>query len=126
MIVIYYFIISKHYIFAALSATFIVLGQIFGSFSDTLSGNKFDKLSRKEKIMAFFGFSGPWFIVKTWSDQNYAILQQKHRIWEIIYENLPGVALQIYAALTSIEDNRTSLIISICVSTCTVSYSVWM
>ena len=127
VVVIYYFVSTNDYIFAVLSSSFIIIGQIFGSFSEMCGKDKMDHLTRGDKVLALFGFAGPWFIIKSWTDRKYALLEHKHQIWEIMFENMPGVALQIYAALTSGEDTNTgALTVSIFVSVVTISYSVWM
>eukprot|EP01083_Nonionella_stella_P196484 722940_1 len=125
IIVIYYFANNKHYIFAVLSSIFIVLGQIVGTFSEHCTGHKSETLTTTDKIMAALGFSSPWFIINSWSDPRYYILEHKHQIWEMMFENMPGVALQVYAAITQ-EEGGASLGISITVSVITITFSLWM
>ena len=43
-----------------------------------------------------------------------------------MFENMPGVALQIYAALTGEGEENSSLMVSILFTVALISYSVWM
>eukprot|EP01083_Nonionella_stella_P301135 1031525_1 len=130
IIVIYYFIVETHdYIFAILQISFILTGQVFGAFSDNLSAISDIKLTTTDKVASLFGFSGPWFLIKSWSEVNgetmYLQLSKKHKIWELMFEGFPSVALQIYALLV-IDESSGAIIPSIVISSLKIAFTVWM
>eukprot|EP01083_Nonionella_stella_P060332 157591_1 len=132
IVVVYYFFTSGEYIFAALQLLFIVLGQIFSSFSNSCSDiYDHDELTATDKIFSFLGFSHPWFIINGWieddtnGDCKYLKLRKKHQIWELIFEDIPTVALQLYASLV-IDELALSIILSIIISIASTTYSMWM
>eukprot|EP01084_Bolivina_argentea_P314598 544911_1 len=130
ILVIYKFVQNKHYQFAALQISFIAIGQIIGSFSDNFS-NLSIRLTKTDKLMAILGFARPWFLINSWKEGKhetatvYTVLFNKHRIWEIIYESFPSIALQIYA-LFSTNADPFILLISMSISVVSLSFGVWM
>merc|ERR1712228_404281 len=118
---------SDDYIFAVFQSLFILFGQICGSFSHKLFSEDFD-ITRNDKIFSIFGFSGPWFLINSWNENNgmnkYKTLYTKYKIWELMFESFPSVTLQIYVSL--VKDNVTMAItVSIIVSVLTISFNVW-
>eukprot|EP01083_Nonionella_stella_P013533 38104_1 len=125
--VIYQFIIASDYIFAVLLIAFILLGQIFGTFAtDFVGQTKAQYLTKGDKILTFIGLSGSWFIIKSWSYPKYIKLARRHKVWAIMFENMPSVALQLYALLTTnVSSTSLTLSISLIVSVCTITFSAW-
>ena len=128
LVVVYFFIEETEYIFAALQLAFVITGQVVGAASDVFARD-FGQLSVVDKIMASVGFGRIWFTVNWWEeklnqDDNgmYGVLRQKHKIWDLLYEAFPTVALQIYAAMTTNVPPQ-ALVASIFISAVSISFS---
>lgn len=88
IVVIYYFIESTDYLFAVMSIIFIIVGQIFGSFSHHLFNDGI-VLTRTDKILSFTGLGRPWFLINSWSEKNevktYKTLYYKVCVVSIVF-----------------------------------------
>ena len=127
-VVVFFFIAENEPIFAFLQISFIITGQIVGAVSDVF-GEHNDELSAIDKVMALTGFGRIWFTVKWWNETltvdgngKYKVLRQKHKIWDLMYESFPTVALQIYASMTT-DVPTSALVISIMFSAVSVTVS---
>ena len=128
-VVIYYFIDEKQVILVVLQIAFIVFGQVIGAVADAFGRHR-DELSVTDKVMASVGFARIWFTIKWWAEiavngesGKYGALRRKHKIWNLMYESFPSIALQIYAALTT-DLPPATLIASIIFSTVSVSFTM--
>lgn len=128
IVVIFYFINDNGPIFAALQMLFIIAGQVVGAITDVL-GDRSGNASRTDLVMALLGYGRIWFGVNAWKEtasadgmRHYKVLSKKHKIWELMYETFPTVALQIYAVMT-IDVPVWALVLSITLSAVKVSYS---
>eukprot|EP01083_Nonionella_stella_P266102 900612_1 len=93
-------------------------------------GAVYNKLTTTDKVLSMLGFGRVWFVINSWSEsqQNpvYFQLYNKHKIWDLMYENIPTVALQVYAALVMEGNTSLAIIISITISVLSMSYTTWM
>ena len=128
LVVAFYFIEERMPIFAALQMLFIITGQVVGAIVDVF-GDEMDEVTRTDKVMALLGFGRIWFTVNWWKERmtqdgtgRYKVLRQKHKIWDLLYDSFPTVALQVYAARTS-NVPATALVFSIVLSAVSVSFS---
>ena len=130
IVLIYSWIKLEHFTWAILQILFILCGQLVGAFGCYIDkeNNKL-KLSWFDKLMSLFGFGRAWLVIKSWSDtsenENYRKLYKKHKIYELMYESIPSVTLQIYVALIS---DQISISITQCIfaTFVSMSWSVWI
>ena len=128
LVVTFYFIEERMPIFAALQMLFIITGQVVGAIVDVFADER-DEVTRTDKVMALLGFGRIWFTVHWWKERmtqdgtgRYKVLRQKHKIWDLLYDSFPTVALQVYAARTT-NVPAAALVFSIVTSAVSVSLS---
>ena len=129
MVVVFFFINETEYIFAGLQILVIITGQVVGAITDVFEGGN-DKFTTTDKVMAGLGFGRIWFTMKWWNEKitteddngKFKILRQKHKIWDLLFEAFPTVALQIYASMTT-NVSLTALAASIIISSVSASFS---
>ena len=130
MVVVFFFIAETEYIFAVLQVLAIISGQVAGAVSD-VSDEQHGDFTFTDKLMAATGFGRVWFTVNWWKetltteDNNgkYMALRKKHKIWDLLYEAFPTVALQIFAAMTTTVSS-TALVVSIVTSVLSISFAI--
>ena len=95
---IYYLFEDGAWIFAVLHIVFIIMGQVAGAVFHAFrkDGNKeHHAMTNQDKVMALFGFSEIWFVIKWWEetfeedeespDGKYTKLKEEHKIWSLMY-----------------------------------------
>eukprot|EP01083_Nonionella_stella_P268886 909269_1 len=124
--VIYQFLENHDYQFAAFQITFMIVGQMFGAFSGICFDHGY-QLDPLDRILNFFGLSDMWFLIKTWTEteleNKYKTLYQKHKIWEIMYQSIPSLALQVYALFVT-ETSPFVLVSSTALSMITATFDI--
>ena len=131
LVVVYFFIDETEYVFAVLQLLFVITGQVVGAVSDVFARD-FEQLSVVDKVIASLGFGRIWFTVNWWEEKlcqdesgMYGVLRQKHKIWDLLYEAFPTVALQIYASMTTNVPPQ-ALVASIFISAVSISFSTML
>eukprot|EP01083_Nonionella_stella_P268887 909271_1 len=124
--VIYQFLQNHDYQFAVLQIAFMIFGQTIGAFSGIWSDHGY-QLNVLDRILNFLGFSDMWFLIKSWTEteleNKYKNLYQKHKIWEIMYQSTPSLALQVYALFVT-ETSPFLLVSSAALSMITVTVDI--
>merc|ERR1719242_139047 len=102
--------------------SFDVIADVLGKHDGTVSVT--------DKVMALCGFGRIWFTVNWWSESihsdgtgKYRLLREKHKIWDLMYETFPSIALQVYAGLTT-DIPSVTLAASIGFSVLSVSFTI--
>ena len=135
LVVIYHYITDTNdYFFAAFLISFTIFSNVFGTISNKWFGEQYQNLSNMDKIIGFLGLGANYFKIKSWRQLNqdedgiYTKLAMKHKIWGVMFETFPSLALRIYASLvtdSSETDKSLSLRASILFSCVNVMFSVW-
>eukprot|EP01084_Bolivina_argentea_P115483 205351_1 len=125
------FIRTDDYQFAAIQILCLILAQILVVVPNYIQIKKKERdstsyalLTPLDIILSIFGFSEAWFLIQSWiNEEKYKPLQKKMKIWELFYQSIPSLCIQIYALMV-IDVSVLLLAISITISTFSVIFSL--
>ena len=127
-----FFASGEHYLFGILQILFLISSNYFSGASNKLFGEEYENLRKWDKRMAYLGFGANYFKIKSWRETAtkkagiYTKLSQKHKIWAVMFEIFPSLALQIYASLVDANTELSvTLNASIILSCINITFTVW-
>ena len=97
-------------------------GAVFnGDNGDDSNSSK--KAACCQKVMVVLGLGRLWYGVRSWSEESSYDQFRVLKIWEMIFESFPTVALQFYITLKSRDQFSVSIIISLVTSFLSITFT---
>ena len=133
VLVVYTWIIDDHFYWAIFQLSFVLMGQFYSAlmifhikYANNNNNNKKSYFDIIEILITLFGFGKLWYGAKTLKNSQTLSFFKKLKIWEIIFESFPSVALAFFISVAENELYSRSVLLSFIVSFFNIAMTVML